>query len=100
MVKTSILYLIQAYDKHKISITWDPDLLSVLADGYDIHYGARSLKHEVEKKVVNRIASLHEEGKIDKNSSLHLSVDYGSEDSPKESPEILFKTKEKTWFKF
>lgn len=28
-------------------MTWDVEVLEVLADGYDVHYGARSIKHEV-----------------------------------------------------
>ena len=28
-------------------MTWDREVLDVLADGYDVHYGARSIKHEV-----------------------------------------------------
>ncbi|KAF1744698.1 hypothetical protein MXB_1292 [Myxobolus squamalis] len=88
----------KAYNNHKIKLTWEPDLLNVLSDGYDIHYGARSLKHEVEKKLVNKIASLHDEGKIVRNSTLHISVNYGSEKSPLENPEISFEIKTGSWF--
>lgn len=28
-------------------ITWDREVMDVLADGYDVYYGARSIKHEV-----------------------------------------------------
>jgi len=28
-------------------MSWDREVLDVLADGYDVHYGARSIKHEV-----------------------------------------------------
>ena len=27
-------------------MSWDSEVLDVLADGYDVHYGARSIKHE------------------------------------------------------
>jgi len=30
-----------------MELTWSPEVLDVLADGYNIRYGARSLKHEV-----------------------------------------------------
>ena len=30
-----------------MELTWDVEVLEVLADGYDVHYGARSIKHEV-----------------------------------------------------
>ena len=38
--------LIQALDRHDIHMSWDREVLDVLADGYDVHYGARSIKHE------------------------------------------------------
>ncbi|KAF0989743.1 hypothetical protein HZS_7685, partial [Henneguya salminicola] len=88
----------QAWDKHSIKITWEPDLLNVLSDGYDMHYGARSLKHEVEKKIVNRIASLFDDSKIDRNHSVHISVNYRAEDSVLDNPEILFDIKKSSWF--
>ena len=38
---------IKALKRHEMKIIWDREVLDVLADGYDIHYGARSIKHEV-----------------------------------------------------
>ena len=38
---------VQASERHGIELTWSPEVLDVLADGYNIRYGARSLKHEV-----------------------------------------------------
>lgn len=40
-------YFEQANKKHGIDLTWEDDVLSILADGYNVHYGARSIKHEV-----------------------------------------------------
>ena len=37
----------QAKKKHKMELTWDRQVVDVLADGYDVHYGARSIKYEV-----------------------------------------------------
>lgn len=37
----------QAKEQHNIDIIWDRKALDCLANGYDINYGARSLKHEV-----------------------------------------------------
>lgn len=37
----------QALSRHDIHMSWDREVLDVLADGYDVHYGARSIKHEV-----------------------------------------------------
>jgi len=30
-----------------MELTWDRQVVDVLADGYDVHYGARSIKYEV-----------------------------------------------------
>ena len=30
-----------------MEVKFDPVVLDVLADGYNVHYGARSIKHEV-----------------------------------------------------
>ncbi len=43
------LRLIQerAQRRHNVKLTWAPEVVDVLAGGYNIHYGARSIKHEV-----------------------------------------------------
>lgn len=33
-----------------MTLSWDREVLDVLADGYDVHYGARSVKFEVSEK--------------------------------------------------
>lgn len=38
---------LKALKRHEMKIIWDREVLDILADGYDIHYGARSIKHEV-----------------------------------------------------
>lgn len=38
----------RAADRHKVDLLWDRNVLDVLADGYNVHYGARSIKHEVD----------------------------------------------------
>jgi ATP-dependent Clp protease ATP-binding subunit ClpB len=37
----------RAKKKHKITLSWDRAVASLLADGYNVYYGARSIKHEV-----------------------------------------------------
>ena len=32
---------------HDIHVSWDGEVLDVLAAGYDVHYGARSIRPEV-----------------------------------------------------
>lgn len=33
--------------RHGVELRWEGGVLGALADGYDLHYGARSIKHEV-----------------------------------------------------
>lgn len=54
----------RAKERHMIELKWDREVMSVLADGYDAHYGARSIKYEVERRVVNQLAAAHERGQI------------------------------------
>ena len=37
----------QAKQRHNITLLWDRDVADVVVDGYNGHYGARSIKHEV-----------------------------------------------------
>ncbi|XP_015178663.1 PREDICTED: caseinolytic peptidase B protein homolog isoform X2 [Polistes dominula] len=65
-------WAVRAREKHMIDLKWERDVLSVLADGYDSHYGARSIKYEVERRVVNQLAAAHERGQIAKGCSVLL----------------------------
>lgn len=65
-------WALRAREKHMIELKWERDVLSVLADGYDSHYGARSIKYEVERRVVNQLAAAHERGQIAKGCSVLL----------------------------
>jgi len=69
-------WLHRALQRHEIKITWDREVLDVLADGYDLHYGARSIKHEVERRVINQIAAAHEKDLIRPGCILKLIADY------------------------
>ncbi|PSN36446.1 Caseinolytic peptidase B protein [Blattella germanica] len=62
----------KAMEKHKIELFWDRGVESILADGYDVHYGARSIKYEVERRVVNQLAAAHERGFIGRGSTVKL----------------------------
>ncbi|CAH1159705.1 unnamed protein product [Phaedon cochleariae] len=64
----------RAKDKHKIEIKWDRSVESALADGYDVNYGARSIKYEVERRVVNQLAAAHEKGLIGKGCTVQVSA--------------------------
>ncbi|CAH1780032.1 unnamed protein product [Owenia fusiformis] len=64
----------KAQEKHEIDLQWDYDVVQVLTQGYDVHYGARSIKHEVERRVVSQLASAHERKLIHKGCNLRLTV--------------------------
>nr|XP_034825635.1 caseinolytic peptidase B protein homolog [Maniola hyperantus] len=54
----------KARARHAVELRWEGGVLGALADGYDVHYGARSIKHEVERRVVNQIALAAERGAV------------------------------------
>ncbi|KAL6422247.1 hypothetical protein ACFW04_010922 [Cataglyphis niger] len=62
----------RAKERHMIELKWEREILSVLADGYDAHYGARSIKYEVERRVVNQLAAAHERGQLGKGCCVLL----------------------------
>uniref|UniRef100_A0A803Y322 Clp ATPase C-terminal domain-containing protein n=1 Tax=Meleagris gallopavo TaxID=9103 RepID=A0A803Y322_MELGA len=76
----------KAKARHNITLLWDREVLDVLADGYNLHYGARSIKHEVERRVVNQLAAAYEQDLLPRGCTLRVAV----EDSDKQ----LLKTKE------
>ncbi|XP_072170827.1 mitochondrial disaggregase-like [Diadema setosum] len=65
----------RAKDRHDMDLTWDVEVLEILADGYDVHYGARSIKHEVERRIVNQLAAAQEKQLISRGCQLHIAVD-------------------------
>lgn len=67
---------------------WDKSVQAVLADGYDVNYGARSIKYEVERRVVNQLAAANEEGAIGKGSIVEITT---SVDNEQTVPEIKLK---------
>ena len=65
----------KAKDKHDINIEWDRKALDFLVNGYDVNYGARSIKHEVERRVVNQLAVAHEYNLIENGSHILITAD-------------------------
>ncbi|WAR00347.1 CLPB-like protein [Mya arenaria] len=64
----------RAEKKHEMELIWDHAVVDALAYGYDVHYGARSLKYEVERRVVSQLAMAHERQLIEKGSVVRLTV--------------------------
>lgn len=65
-------------------MTWDRNVAATLADGYDVNYGARSIKYEVERRVVNQLAAAHENGHIGNGCSVHVLTQW-SDVNPEDS---------------
>ncbi|XP_072317924.1 mitochondrial disaggregase [Eucyclogobius newberryi] len=64
----------KAKQRHDITLKWEQQVLDLLAGGYNVHYGARSIKHEVERRVVNQLAAAYEQELLPKGCTLRLSV--------------------------
>ena len=64
----------RALNKHQIKLQWTPEVVRELSRGYNIHYGARSIKHEVEKKVVNPLAKLYEHEQVTPGGSVRVEL--------------------------
>ncbi|XP_074598533.1 mitochondrial disaggregase-like [Brevipalpus obovatus] len=79
------LWATRAKDRHKMALTWDKEVVQLLTSGYNVHYGARSIKYEIERRVVNQLAAAYESGMIDRGSSVHISVVEKSPQSGDES---------------
>jgi len=62
-------------EKHSIQLDWTEDVITVLTDGYDVSYGARSVKHETERKVVSKLAKAFEDGTLKKDMKIVMCCD-------------------------
>lgn len=71
---------------------WDRSVEAALADGYDINYGARSIKYEVERRIINQLAAAHERGFIDVGSTVQISAQWREN---AETPDIKLKVRRK-----
>jgi len=60
--------------KHGISLEWSNDVITVLANAYDVSYGARSIQHEVERRIINKLAMAFETGKLKKGDNVVFKI--------------------------
>uniref|UniRef100_A0A8C3W416 Mitochondrial disaggregase n=1 Tax=Catagonus wagneri TaxID=51154 RepID=A0A8C3W416_9CETA len=67
--------ILKAKQRHNITLLWDRQVADVLVDGYNVHYGARSIKHEVERRVVNQLAAAYEQDLLPEGCCLRISVE-------------------------
>ena len=62
----------KAAKRHNIVITWDEDVVEMLCKGYNVNYGARSIKHECDRVIVNVLARAYEQDVIRPGSNVKL----------------------------
>ncbi|CAG2111953.1 unnamed protein product [Medioppia subpectinata] len=67
----------RALKRHQMSLTWDKRVVGLIADEYNVYYGARSIKHEVERRIINKIAFAHESQLISSGAGVHITVEEG-----------------------
>jgi len=63
-----------ANKRHNMNLTWTPEVELMLSKGYNLRYGARSIQHEVERKVISWLARAHELDIISKGSKIHITA--------------------------
>lgn len=68
--------------------------MQALSLGYNVHYGARSIKHEVERRVVNQLAAAHENEQLIANSVIHITAE--ELDGDRDVEEYIIKLKIQT----
>ena len=74
LVEIELLRIKQYADKQNIEISWSESAVELLSRAIDTNYGARSLKNEVSRRVVNKLADMNLENKIKAGSKVHLTV--------------------------
>lgn len=71
---------------------WDSEVLEALSQGYNVHYGARSIKHEVERRVINQLALAHERQQLKPQSTIYITAE---ETEPGDEQTAIIKLKVK-----
>ncbi|KAJ9446988.1 Chaperone protein ClpB [Diplonema papillatum] len=61
-----------AKERHDMTLKWTRDLVSYLKAGYNIRYGARSIKHEIDRSCISQLAKAHEINFIGKGHTVLL----------------------------
>lgn len=67
-------WAVRALKRHNIAVKWDPKLVHSLTLDYNESYGFRSIKHEVEKRVINIMAAAYEREEIKDGSQILLKL--------------------------
>lgn len=85
----------KAKEKHNVILYWDTGVETLLAGGYNMHYGARSIKYEVERRVISKLAAAQESGLLKPGCSVHLIVHWPDQSEPQSEPSIKLRLQHK-----
>jgi len=83
----------KALERHGVNLTWDEDVITEIISGYNRRYGARSIKHTVDRRVINQIADAWEKAELEKGASVHLHVVASSDGSSNSDYDEVIKLK-------
>ena len=72
LVEIELEKIKQYAEKQNISLSWSREAVEHLASAIDSNYGARSLKNEVSRQVVNKLADMNLENKIGSGSNVKI----------------------------
>eukprot|EP00998_Keelungia_sp_KM082_P011138 NODE_7367_length_594_cov_40.897216_g7344_i0.p1 GENE.NODE_7367_length_594_cov_40.897216_g7344_i0~~NODE_7367_length_594_cov_40.897216_g7344_i0.p1 ORF type:complete len:178 (-),score=50.38 NODE_7367_length_594_cov_40.897216_g7344_i0:59-526(-) len=61
-----------ARQKHCVDLLWNAEVEKRLAQNYNPHYGVRSLQHEVNRKVISKLAQADTEGRLSVGAQVHV----------------------------
>lgn len=93
----------RAAKRHNISLSWTESVVDQLSLAYNEEYGARSIKNEVERKVVNLIAKLYEMDEVRDGGAVHFYAE-SAENEKERNIKVKVEsvsgtaTSEKKWF--
>ena len=65
----------RAMERHRIELKWTPRVVEEMARGYDLRYGARSIKYEIDRTCIATIARAQEEGQVTRGCRVSLDLD-------------------------
>jgi ATP-dependent Clp protease ATP-binding subunit ClpB len=66
----------RAEKKLNIELTWSPEVEAIAAEEYDLRYGARSIKYEIDRMCIAPIARAQEQGVVAPGCKVHIDIDW------------------------
>eukprot|EP00758_Cryptobia_borreli_P006130 Tbor_TRINITY_DN5088_c0_g1::TRINITY_DN5088_c0_g1_i1::g.13971::m.13971/K03695/clpB; ATP-dependent Clp protease ATP-binding subunit ClpB len=70
---------------NQIQLSWTDAAINKVREAYDIRYGARSIKYEIDRVLIGALAKAHEEGIVKKGSGVTIDIQSISDTEGKSS---------------